>query len=197
MSDVTRRELLRQVALAVVAAGTIDRIAAQEVHQMAGQAMAATGGTYTPTALTAHEYATVERLADLIIPVEDGAPGARQAEVPAWIDMLVGVNDQLKGIYTKGVVWIDAAAAKSGAADFVSATVAQQTALLDQIAFRRNQSTELAPGIEFFGWVRRMTVDGFYTSRVGMRDIYLGNTPQLTFTVPQEAIDYALRRSGL
>ena len=197
MSDITRRDVLRQVALAVIAAGTVDRIAAQEVHQMAGQAMAATGGAYKPTSLTPHEYATVERLADLIVPVENGAPGALQAEVPAWIDMLTGVNDQLKGIYNKGVAWIDAAAAKGGAADFISAAPAQQTALLDQIAFRRNQSTELAPGIEFFTWVRRMTVDGFYTSRVGMRDIYLGNTPQLTFTVPQEAIDYALKKSEL
>ena len=44
-------------------------------------------------------------------------------------------------------------------------------ALVDVIAFKKNSTPELAPGIEFFTWVRRMTVDGFYTSRVGMRDI--------------------------
>ena len=111
--------------------------------------------------------------------------------------MLVGVNDQLKTIYTDGIAWLDTTMKSRAAADFVSATAEQQTALLDLIAFRRNDSPELAPGIQFFTWVRRMTVDGFYTSRVGMRDIYLGNSPQLTFTVPQEAIDYALKRSGL
>jgi gluconate 2-dehydrogenase subunit 3-like protein len=109
----------------------------------------------------------------------------------------VGVNDQLKSTYTKGVAWLDAAMSARGAADFVSATPAQQTALLDVIAFRKNSTPELAPGIEFFNWVRRMTVDGFYTSRIGMRDIYMGNTPQTTFVVPQEAIDYAVKRSGL
>ena len=58
-----------------------------------------------------------------------------------------------------------------GAAGFVSATPAEQTALLNLIAFRRNQTPELAPGIEFFTWARRMTVDAFYTSEIGIRDI--------------------------
>ena len=197
MSEISRRDVLRQLALVVAAAGVVDRAAGQQVHQMASQAMAATGGRYTPTALSAHEYATVERLADLMIPVENGAPGALAAGVPAWIDMLAGVNDQLKSVYTKGVAWIDDAMKARGAADFASASPTQQTALLDVIAFRKNSTPEVAPGIEFFTWVRRMTVDGFYTSRVGMGDIYRGNSPQATFTVPQEAIDYALKRSGL
>ena len=74
------------------------------------------------------------------------------------------------------MAWVDAAMKTRGAASFVGATPAQQTALLDQIAYRRNQSPELAPGIEFFTWVRRMTVDAFYTSEIGIKDIdYRGN----------------------
>jgi hypothetical protein len=42
-----------------------------------------------------------------------------------------------------------------------------------------------------------MTVDGFYTSRVGMRDVYVGNTPSATYTVPAESLEYALKRSPL
>jgi gluconate 2-dehydrogenase gamma chain len=197
MSDITRRELLRQLALAIAAAGAVDRVAAQEVHHMASQAMAASGGAYQPTALSAHEYVTLERLTDLIIPVESGAPGAVQAGVAAWIDMLVGANDQLKTIYGEGLAWLDATMKTRGAADFVSASAEQQTGLVDLIAYRRNQSTELAPGIQFFVWARRMTVDGFYTSQIGMRDIYLGNSPQATFTVPAESLEYALKKSGL
>ena len=67
--------------------------------------------------------------------------------------------------------------AARGAKDFVSATPGRQTALLDLIAYRRNQTPELAPGIEFFTWARRMTVDAFYTSEIGIKDIdYRGNT---------------------
>ena len=68
---------------------------------------------------------------------------------------------------------------------------------LDRIAYRKNETPELAGGIQFFTWVRRMTVDGFYTSRVGMRDVYLGNSPSATFVVPAESLEYALKRSPL
>jgi len=197
MSEISRRDVLCQLALAIAAAGVVDRVAAQEVHHMADQAMAATGGTYSPTALSAHEYATLERLTDLIIPVENGAPGAVQAGVAAWIDMLAGANAQLKTIYADGLAWLDTAMKDRSATDFMSAPPAQQTAMLDLIAYQRNQSPDVAPGIQFFTWARRMTVDGFYTSRIGMRDIYLGNSPSATYTVPAESIEYALKKSGL
>jgi len=56
--------------------------------------------------------------------------------------------------------------------------------------------SELSPGILFFDWVRRMTVDAFYTSEIGVKDIgYKGNTAISKFEVPQEIIEYALKRS--
>ena len=199
MSDLdkapSRRDALRALATAVVAAGTLDRLLAEQVHQMVAQSAVASGGAYVPSALSPHQYRTVERLADLIVPVENGAPGALEAGVPAWIDMLAGVNDQLKAIYVDGVAWLDAAMKRRAGMDFAAAPPADQTGLLDLIAYRGNESPELAPGIQFFTWVRRMTVDGFYTSRVGMRDVYLGNSPSPTFTVPAESLEYALKRS--
>ena len=198
MSDLTRRDILQRVAMAIAAAATLDKLDAQEIHHMV-EMQTPSGGTYTPASLSAHEYRTVERLADLIIPVENGKPGALEAGAPAWIDMLAGVNAQLKDVYVKGVAWLDTAMTSRGATDFVSATSAQQTAMLDQIAFRRNgeQTPDLQPGIQFFNWVRRMTVDGFYTSRIGMRDIYQGNTALAQFTVPAASLEYALKKSGL
>jgi hypothetical protein len=200
MSDVTRRDVLRRLALALTAAGTLDRVAAQEVHHMATMAQAATGGSYAPTTFTAQEYRTLERLADLIIPIENGAPGALAAGAPAWIDMIASENDKLKEIYKSGFAWLDGAMKKRGATNFVTATPTQQTALLDLIAYRRSQvdNPELAPGIEFFAWVRRMTVDAFYTSEIGIKDIdYRGNAPMASYPSPTEAIAYALKRSGL
>ena len=41
MSEVTRRDALRRLALAFTAAGFIDRVARREVHEMAAQAAAA------------------------------------------------------------------------------------------------------------------------------------------------------------
>jgi gluconate 2-dehydrogenase gamma chain len=198
MSDISRRDALRRLGLVLAATGFVDRVAAQEVHQMAREARAAAGGMYSPKALSAHDYKTLERLTDLIIPVENGAPGAVAAGAAAWIDMMASENDQLKGIYTKGLAWIDTAMVQRGEKDFVSASPAKQTGLLDLIAYRRNETPELVPGIGFFSWARRMTVDAFYTSEIGIKDIdYRGNTPQTTYPAPTEAIAYALKKSGL
>jgi hypothetical protein len=196
MSDISRRDVLRRIGLALMASGALDRVSAQEVHQMATAQGAA--GPYAPKALTEHGYRTLERLTDLIIPVENGKPGAVAAGAAAWIDMLASENAQLKEIYTNGLAWLDETMKTRGAVDFVSATPPDQTALLDQIAYRRNQSPQLDPGIQFFTWARRMTVDAFYTSAIGIADIdYQGNRPQATYPAPTEAIAYALKRSGL
>jgi gluconate 2-dehydrogenase gamma chain len=198
MSDISRRDALRRLGLALMATGVVDRAGAQEVHKMAGEARAAAGGMYSPKALSPQEYKTLERLTDLIIPVENGAPGALAAGCAAWIDTMASENAELKGIYAKGLAWVDSAMAERGAKDFVSAPVSKQTELLDIIAYRRNQTTELTPGIEFFAWARRMMVDAFYTSEIGIKDIdYRGNTPQTTYVAPTEAIAYALKKSGL
>jgi gluconate 2-dehydrogenase gamma chain len=198
MSDISRRDALRRLGLVLAATGFVDRLAAQEVHQMTGEARAAAGGVYSPKALSAHEYKTLERLTDLIIPVENGAPGALAAGAAAWIDLMASENAELKGIYTNGLAWIDTAMAQRGEKDFASAPSARQTELLDLIAYRRNVTPELAPGIDFFVWARRMTVDAFYTSEIGIKDIdYRGNTPQTSYPAPTEAIAYALKKSGL
>ena len=43
-----------------------------------------------------------------------------------------------------------------------------------------------------------MTVDAFYTSEIGIKDIdYRGNSPMASYPEPTEAIAYPLKRSGL
>jgi gluconate 2-dehydrogenase gamma chain len=190
-SSLSRRDALRRLGLALMAAGVLDRVSAEEVHQLAGGQT----GPFTPKTLSPAEFKTLERLTDLIIPVENGAPGALAAGCAAWIDTIASENPQLTKIYKDGLAWLDRTIKGHGAASFVAATPEQQTALLDQIAYRRNQTTELAPGIEFFAWARRMTVDAFYTSPIGIKDIdYRGNSPMGSYPEPTEAIAYVLKR---
>ena len=198
MSDITRRDVLRRLGVTLMATGVLDRVSAQEVHHLALASQTPGGGPYSPKALSDHDYRTLVRLTDFIVPVENGKPGAVAAGAAAWIDMLASENAQLKSIYTKGLAWMDEAMKKRSGSDFVSATTEQQTTLLDLVAYRRNQSPELDPGIQFFTMARRMTVDAFYTSEIGIADIdYRGNHPQATYQEPTEAIAYALKRSGL
>jgi len=197
MSDYSRRDLLRNVALAVVSTEAINAQDGRHVHEMAAAHGTAKSGSYQPKALTAHQYATLERLTDLIIPPEGKSPGAAAAGAAAWIDMLSSENERLADIYTGGLTWLDHAMQARSERNFVDASPAEQTALLDLIAYRKNDSPDLGPGIRFFDWARRMTVDAFYTSKIGIEDLdYRGNTAMAKYEVPVEAIQYALRRSG-
>ena len=63
-------------------------------------------------------------------------------------------------------------------------------------AILRRQATPVE--VVDFSWARRLTVDAFYTSKIGIADLgYLGNKGMAKFEVPAEAIRYALTRSGL
>ena len=106
MSDISRRDALRRLALVLTVTGTLDRIAAAEVHQIAA-ASQSSGGAYAPKSMTDAHFKTLERLTDLINPVENGAPGAVAAGCAQWIDTISAENDQLKTIYRDGLTWLD------------------------------------------------------------------------------------------
>jgi len=193
MSEASRRDLLKNIAAAALA-GPLSLAAAQHVHGIAVQEKAA--GPYKPKGLNAHEYNTLQVLADLIIPADERGPGAAAAGACEFIDLLASQNAQLLAIYTGGLAWLDRSSQRLYAKHFVGASPQQQTGLLDLIAYRKNESPMLGPGIRFFEWARRMVVDAYYTSPGGIKAIgYLGNTAVAKFEVPPEAIDYALKRS--
>jgi hypothetical protein len=55
----------------------------------------------------------------------------------------------------------------------------QKTEILDLIAYRENakQDRALSQGVAFFAFLRILTTDGFYTSKIGIADLqYIGNT---------------------
>jgi hypothetical protein len=194
MSELSRRDLLQKIALSVTLGG-LSPAAAQHVHSLAEDEKASTGA-YQAKALNPHEYQTLERLADLILPSDEKSPGAVASGACEFIDLLASQNPRLLEIYTGGIAWLDQATKLRYSTDFVGAKPKQQTALLDLIAYRKNESAELGPGIHFFDWTRRMVVDAYYTSPVGVKAIgYMGNTAVSKFEVPQEAIDYAVKRS--
>jgi gluconate 2-dehydrogenase gamma chain len=193
MSETSRRDLLKAIAMSVTLGG-LNLEAAQHVHRMVAEARKTAG--YDPKAFTPHEYKTLERLAGLIVPADHRGPGAVSAGACEFIDLLASQNPQLLAIYTGGIAWLDTAMQSRAHADFLSAKPEQQTALLDLIAFRKNESAELGPGIYFFDWARKMVVDAYYTSAAGIKAVgYMGNTAVAKFEIPQEAIDYALKRS--
>ncbi len=201
--EYSRRDLLRHIGTSLMLGAAGEYVLAaqdvQHVHEAMAQEKAVQKGRYIPKGLNPHEYATLQRLSDLIIPADERSPGALAAGAADFIDFLCSASDEMKLIYTGGIAWLDEAMKHRYAGhDFVTADAAQQTAMLDLIAYRENarQDPLLIPGIDFFTWARKMVADGYYTSPIGIKELgYMGNTAMTHFSVPQEAIDYAVKRS--
>jgi hypothetical protein len=185
-----RRDALSAIA-AMALVGSVEPAAAQHVHQAAAAETKA-AGVFRPKALTAHEFETLKVLCEMII------PGASRGGAAEFVDLLAGQNAELLSIYTGGLGWLDRTMKKQYGDEFLTAKAAERTAMLDKIAYRRNETPELSPGIRFFNWARRLTVDAYYTSAAGIKELgYMGNKGQAEFKVPASAVEYALKRSGL
>jgi hypothetical protein len=199
---ISRRDWVARLAVAAGALVT----AAEAQHAHDSVAREKQSGSYQPKALTAHEYATLAKLSDLIIPADDHSPGALEAGAASFIDFLCSVNSDFRDIFTGGLLWLDNAAAEggepgeAGAKTFLESAPAAQTALLDKLAYRKNAAVwpDLDPGIQFFAFCRRLVADAYYTTPTGYKEVgYMGNSGMPHFSVPQEALDYALKRSDL
>lgn len=213
--------MIRSLAFALTSVGVLDLDAAQHVHTEASSEKAK--GTYKVKAFQPTEYKTLQRLAELIVPKDDVSGSALDAGAPEFIDLLCSQNEELADIFHGGIAWLDAEMRKRYQSTFVSASSAQQTAMLDVLVeadrvetarrseelvysksavykdfsgYTVHRANDLGPGIRFFDWVRKMTVDAFYTSPIGAKDLgYVGNRAYSKYTVPKEAMDYALKRS--
>ena len=195
--SVSRRTVLRQLALAITAAGSgsVNIEAARLVHTIAGESRAQPGG-YTPIQLTDHEFRTVSRLAELIVPADARGGSAVDAGAPEFIDLLCSQNDQLTAIYRNGIRWLDATARDRSGENFIDTSAEAQTDFLDGLvaAERGRSSNNLREGVSFFGWIRRMAVVAYYTSPIGIRDIgYQGNQVLSSYETPSEVIDFVTR----
>ncbi len=194
--ETSRRNLLVQIAAGAAVLGTVSEADAQHVHgEAAAAAPAASGAPYKSKAFNAAEEKSLRQLAELICPGAVSKGGAFE-----FIDLLSSNNSDLKAIYTGGLAWLDRECEKRYQNGFAACTAAQKTEIMDLIAFRKNAQSnpDLGPGIRFFDWARRMTVDAYFTSAAGIKELgYKGNGGMAKFQVPQEAMDYAMKRAGL
>jgi gluconate 2-dehydrogenase gamma chain len=186
-NETTRRDLLRAAALAV-AAGGLELDAAQHVHAEAEAEKKS--GPYKPKVFNASEWKTLSSLVETII------PGALSGGAPEFIDLLSSQNAELAAIFTGGLGWMDAEMKRRYGAAYVASRPEQQTAMLDLLAYKKNHTPEVAGGVTFFDWCRRLAADAYYTSKPGIAELgYKGNVGMAEFKIPQEAYDYALKRS--
>jgi gluconate 2-dehydrogenase gamma chain len=183
MSGLTRRDVLRTLAAGAVGGSVLQVIpaeAAKLAHQLVMTEKAASaGGKYVPKYFSTHQYETLKLLCDMVIPKDEHSGGAVEAGAPEFIDLLTSENEQYAATLGGGLMWLDNFCVDRFEKVFRDCTAVQQQEALDLIAYRKNakQDPALSQGIAFFAFLRRMTCDGFYTSKIGIADLqYVGNT---------------------
>lgn len=147
----------------------------------AGKAAAKKELPFQPAFFNEHEFATVSAITERIIPTDE-TPGAREARVSEFVDLMVKETPNLHAVYRQGLAWLDGEARKKHKQPFVKLSTAQQDALLRFLADLKEPSPDNEAGFRIFRSIRGLTIDGFYTSKVGLKELgYTGNTYLLEY----------------
>lgn len=181
MAPITRRAALGIVTSAPFAAALVWTPAeARQAHEHADAARAQAAkraAPFKPKFFTAHEYATVTVLVDLIIPRDERSGSATDAGVPQFMDFMMIDQPPRQVAMRGGLAVIDRLSEDRVGKRFVSASDQQRRQVLDEIAYTSNRDPGLSHAVAFFSSFRDLTASGFWTTKMGVQDLqYQGNT---------------------
>ena len=196
--EISRRNALKIIGATPVAAGLgiagADAAQAPAAHEHGAAlktAPAARKGSYKPKFFTAHEWATVTMLADIIIPKDEKSGSASDAGVPEFIDFTMTDRPDMQTPMRGGLRWLDTTCRKRFNKEFIDLAAADRTAILDEIAYPKKATPEMSQGATFFTSLRNLVATGFYTSKTGIADLgYMGNVPTVWNGCPEECLDH-------
>jgi len=158
-----RRELLKIVALTALS----PRLSAlQEIACHSGSGSPRAAADAKLQFFTAGENAILDQLMEMIIPADPHSPGAHAANTSLFADLIVSTGDDaLKKQWRDGISLMREEASRSSLAEVLQKAAANEA----------DPRTELD---RFFILLKRMTVDAYYTSEIGIhKDLaYDGNT---------------------
>lgn len=173
----------RRLVLKLIAAGVLAPqadVAAQHPHSLVAIAPAQ-AAAYTPQFFSSAQLDMVDRLTEIIIPADEHSPGAHEAKVANFADVLLSESaEDVRKAWTDGLKLVDAEARKQAKQPFLELSPsAQQKVVAAMASHEQNPSNDLE---RFFTRLKRMATDGYYTSRIGMQQElkYEGSVPLTT-----------------
>jgi hypothetical protein len=182
-NELTRRDALKKMAAGGAAAVTsvfwVDALAsAAEQHaEHYHAAAAAATGPWTPKVLSADQNATVVALAEIIIPATE-TPGATKAGVNQFVDyVLVNATAGDRQKFLDSLAWLDGHVKETHGSTFVKAVPDTQLAVVTALSTQPTGT----PGGDFLRAIKSLTVTGYYTSEVAMRE-EIGDDGNMFFT---------------
>ena len=180
MAKLNRRSMLGLLGSAPLAAGfTWTEAEAAQASKVVQAGRAPAGKkpvAYKRKFFTAHEYATVRILVDIIIPKDARSGSATDAGVPEFMDFLMSDEPSRQTAMRGGLAWIDLECQERFDKRFLECSAEQRTAVLDDIAWPQRAKPEFTHGVAFFNSFRDLTASGFWSSKMGVTDLeYTGN----------------------
>jgi len=187
--NVSRRKALKIIVGSAGAAvslpvlgETAPRNSAPACHVSARAQASAVATARAPRFFSEGQVKTLEALSETIIPDDEHSPGAKAARVWEYIDAIIADADEsAKSLWTQGLAAVDRMAEREYQKAFADCAPDEQVALVEKIA--RNEEHPSTPEERFFVAAKRATVDGYYTSAIGIhQDLdYQGNTAVAEF----------------
>ncbi|WP_160712010.1 gluconate 2-dehydrogenase subunit 3 family protein [Chitinophaga solisilvae] len=200
-----RRESLKALALGTLSVGTILAATGCEDKKGDGKKEDVAGKTpgygRTPDEaardkalneaefFTAAEMKTIAILADIIIPADEHSGSATDAKVPEFIAFIVKDMPEHQLPMRGGLRWLDVQCAKRYNKSFAECSEQQRMEMVELIAWPEKAAPENLQGVAFFNRMRNLTATGFFTSKIGIKDLgYIGNTPNEWDGVPADVL---------
>ena len=156
---ISRRTALKILGVGVASAPTV---LAQHPHPHTGVEMVPPVDPQAQSQLrffTAAEMTSIVLMTDLIIPSDAQSPGAKDAGVPAFIDLMISESSvETKNLWHKGLAAIDELCKKEFGNTFATLTSEQQVAVLKLISRNEYQARKIEE--RFFIAIKGLTVDG-------------------------------------
>jgi hypothetical protein len=136
-----------------------------------------------------HERQTLIVLGDLIIPKDDISGSASDAKVIDFLDFIVKDIPEHQVPLRGGLKWLDVQCLNRYGHSFIGSAANQQVEILEEIAYPMKVKPEMHQGAVFFDRLRNLVAIGFYTSKIGIKDIgYVGNVPGKWDGVPADVL---------
>ena len=160
MDSMDRRQLL-----VILGAGSVVKPTLAADAKSCGDGIGSTFEHYEFVFFTPEERKLLDELVELIIPADEQSPGAREAKVTAFVDRMISTASESTRKF-----WRESL----GQMREMSQTVPLSEVLASAAAEEERPKTQLG---RFFVALKGMTVDGYYTSNIGIhQDLrYQGN----------------------
>jgi len=174
IGPVTRRSALKALGTGFGAAAALPWLSDEGL--LAFATIQETNAPPRPKVLSAAQFQTVETLAEAIIPGDDRSGGAKAARVADYIDLWLAESDRLVVLeWLGGLALVDAEASSRFKMPFARLNANQIDAILSTMS--RHEKKPETPLEEFFVMAKQATVNGYYTSKIGIDEElrYKGN----------------------